>query len=143
MTSLNDLLEAAKAAPAPTSDPIDVVIGGELVTLQFSRADGKRWAAVCARNPMRIDTPIDRSYGYNFHAAAIEISAETGVRLVDGGPEKLTAEQWRAIFADNVLSGHDFERIVDAVWALNEWAPQQKVAALKKASLVVSEPNSV
>ena len=144
MTSIDELLAKAKtdAETPPQSDPIDVLIGGELVTLVFARADGKAWAGECARYPMRLGVKIDEAYGYDFHRVVMAISPTTGKQLVDGVESVLTEEQWQGIYAEGVLSGHDFEKIADAVWALNEWGPQSRVAALKKASRVASATNS-
>lgn len=144
MTSIDDLIAKAKAAAEtpPQSEPIDVVIGDEMVTLRWTRADGKAWAAECARYPMRLGVKIDEAYGYDFHAVVMAISPKTGKQVVEGEEVALDEKQWQGIFAEGVLSGHDFEKIANAVWDLNEWGPQGRVAALKKASRVASATNS-
>lgn len=146
MTNIDALIDSAKTTPQPQSDPVEVVLGGELVTFRFTRAVATDWARNCARFPARLDVDMDRVYGYNFHQVSMITAAETGVLIEDDGVTgsitALTEEQWRGIFAPGVLSGHDLMRIVDAVWALNEWDPQQKVLDLKKASRIASEPSS-
>ena len=142
MLDLDALLERAKDAEPDRSNPVKVTIGGELVEFVFLRVDGKLWAGQCAKFPPRVDVPIDRNYGYNFHQVVISVSPESGRLVSDDGLVPLSDEQWRGVFADGVLSGHDFQRVADAIWHVNEWGPQQKVAALSKASARASKQNS-
>jgi hypothetical protein len=101
-----------------------------LVTLKFTRLDGERWANLTAANPMRIDVQLDRNYGYNFDAVSRSAAILSGVRLDDDGEQLMTADQWARLF--KVLSGHDYQRIIDAIFTLNEYAPQQHIGALVK-----------
>ena len=100
---------------------------------------------------MRPDQPIDRAYGYNFHAVVPEIAESTCTVTRDGEPVTLTVEPWssqnrnpineyRDLFA--VLDGGAFSRVADVVFQLNQWGPDQRTLALGKASRVVSETNS-
>ena len=142
MTDIDALLERAKTDEPVRSDPVKVTISNELVEFVFERVDGKLWAGQCAKFPPRVDVPIDRNYGYNFHQVVISVSPESGRLVSDDGLVPLSDEQWRGVFADGVLSGHDFQRVADAIWHVNEWGPQQKVAALSKASARASKQNS-
>ena len=92
--------------------------------------DGQAWSILTAANPMRLDVPLDRNYGYNFDAVTEAATRRSGVVLDDDGEQPLTDEQWTRLF--KVLSGHDVNVIRDAVWTLNEWEPAQHVEALVK-----------
>ena len=103
-----------------------------LVTFRFTAVDGEKWAYLTSTNPMRLDVHLDRLYGYNFHAVTIAAAKLTGVHLTDEGEQKPTDEVWDRLLAK--LTGHDFNALANAVWELNEWEPQQRVAALVKGS---------
>lgn len=150
MSFKEDLAEA-KAAPLPESDPIDVVIGKNLYTLQFVRAGGKLWAATTAMYPATSGSLVALRYGYDAHAVVQVIAEKTGTVRLNGEVVELLVEkktpenptpvnEWSDLFG--VLDGHSFSLVADAIWALNEWGPEQQVAALKKASLIVSAPSS-
>lgn len=118
-----------------------------LITLRFKRLPGKKWAELTSKYPARLDSPVDRHYGYNYDAvceAAVQFrDAEGkpyGVRVEDGEEVPMLVEQskdstvneWEDLYEE--LSGHEVETIRDAVWELNEYAPQQKVREALKAS---------
>ena len=103
-----------------------------LVTFRFTAISGEKWAHLTSTNPMRLDVHLDRMYGYNFHAVTVAAAKLTGVHLTDDGEEKPTDEVWDRLLAK--LTGHDFNVLANAVWELNEWDPQQRVAALVKNS---------
>lgn len=125
--SFLDLLESAKGAERDTLD-VDVTVKGELVNIVFTELPGPDWAEVTSKFPARIASAVDRSRGYNVHAASRYAAVGSG--RIEG--EKLTAEQWDDLF--NILSGHDHNRVCDTVWELNEYRPMQRLAAAKKAS---------
>lgn len=133
--SFLDLLESAKGRDRDTAS-VDVTVAGELVTFEFAELPGPDWADVTSKNPPRLELAIDRSRGYNVHAASRDAAVLCGT--VDG--EKLTAEQWADVFV--VLSGHDHNRVCDTIWSLNEYAPMQRLAAAKKASRAKREGGS-
>jgi hypothetical protein len=150
--SFADDIAAAKAAPVPTSEPISVLVGESLYELVFAQAPGDVWAAVTSKHPMRLDQPIDRTYGYNFHAVVAEIAETTCTVTKDGELVDLILEkystqntkpvnEWRDLFA--VVGGSAYTQLADACFQLNQWGPDQRVAELKKASRVASEPSSV
>lgn len=114
-----------------------------LVTLRFTRLPGRDWAALTSRHPVRPDVPIDRHYGYNYDAVCEEAAALSGVRIEDDVEVPMIVEakttsnpnptnEWAELF--DVLSGSEIASIRDAVWALNEWEPQQRIEALVKGS---------
>lgn len=113
---------------------------GSLVTFRFSQLPGDRWADVAGRFPPRVDVSIDRAYGYNYHEAAKAAAPLSGVIVqgsgVDGDDtvtlEKPTDEQWATVWT--ILSGGDFERIAESIWALNDAGPRQRVLNAKKVS---------
>jgi hypothetical protein len=125
---------------------------GTLITIRFTQLPGQVWAEIGARNPARPDVLIDQIYHYNYHDAAKQAAAyrdpeDAGGRAYaelvvpaegDAEPtlEPISPEQWVGIF--EVISGHEFERIASAIWDLNDYGPQQRIAAAGKASRVGS-----
>lgn len=140
MTDIDALLERAESEPVPKSDLVDVTLAGELVTLRFTRLPGKQWGAITAMCPPNIAEFLDREYGYGVRNASLAAAPLSGVRVTPAGDVALTAKQWERIL--NTLPGHDLTKISEAVWDLNEWTPQKRIIELKKASPIVSEPNS-
>lgn len=102
-----------------------------LVEIRFTRLPGTDWAKLTSTFPMRIDVALDRTYGYNFDAVSEAAARSSGKLLTDDGETEITGDQWDRLFT--VLAGHDVEQIRDAVWTLNEYEPQQHVAALVKS----------
>jgi hypothetical protein len=119
---------------------LEAAAADSVVDLVFERLPGDLWADITARNPMRVDAVIDREFGYNVDGATFSAClAERGGHAFawrledDGSTAKLTDEQWQALLFGGALSGHDVGNIRDAVFNLNEWWPQQKLEAAKKA----------
>ena len=130
MSFLDDI-EAAKAAPKKRSEPVGVIVNGNLHELVFYRADGDVWAETVSRHPARPDAKIDLRYGYNFNEVVLEIAPKTG-RLLEAGAEvDIPAEAWAVLVP--ALSGAEISRVTDAIWALNEWDPAQEIEKAKKA----------
>ena len=129
-----DDVAAAKAAPKQTSEPVAVVLNGSLYELVFERADGDVWAECVSRHPARLDSLIDKRYGYNFNAVVLEIAPKTG-RLADG--TEIPDEAWADLVP--ALSGAEIARVTDAIWALNEWNPAQEIEKAKKALSAASK----
>lgn len=59
----------------------------------------------------------------------------SGARVDGDTVTELTAEQWLKLF--KAISGHDFEKMSNAVWGLNEIHPMRRLAQAKKALAVV------
>lgn len=127
--SFDDLISAPVVRDSQT---VQVAISGELVTFKFTASPPELWTEATASSPLRAAVPLDRNYGYNLHGACVLIAPYAGVRLEGDAEIPLTENQWTMVFER--LSGHDFARIVDAIWTLNEYGPQQLVSSLKKAS---------
>lgn len=130
MSFLEDI-EAAKSAPKNRSEPVAVLVNGNLHELVFYRADGDVWAECVSRHPARPDAKIDLRYGYNFNEVVLEIAPTTG-RLIEKGVEAdIPADAWAVLIP--ALSGAEISRVTDAIWALNEWDPAQEIEKAKKA----------
>lgn len=102
-----------------------------LTTFRFYRMSGKDWVELTARNPLRLDAPLDAQYGYNFHGACKMAAVRSGFVLEDGETEtELTAAQWDDVW--ETLSGAEVTLLVDGIWELNEWGPAARIQDLKK-----------
>jgi hypothetical protein len=133
MKSFKERLAAAKVAPKPKSDPVFVVLDGELTEFVFYRAESGVWAEATAKYPSRPDVLIDLRYGYNFHAVCKEVAPVTGRLVEDGEEQELSPEDWADIFSV-IAGGGEFSSVTDAIWSVNEWDPAAAVERLKKAS---------
>jgi hypothetical protein len=132
-------LAAEKAAQRPTAD-VEVLLNGNLYTLRFTKLDGTEWAAEVDKYPARPGILIDSRYGYDLRKLVKGIAHKCGV-LLDGETEvplqwdppgtKDRVDEWADLF--KALDGHAVQRIADAIWGLNEYAPAQAVEAAKKA----------
>jgi hypothetical protein len=135
---LDDL--AAQAAAEPDTADVPVLVNGHLYTLRFTQMDGLEWASEVDKYPARPFILIDARYGYNLRALVKGIAHKCGV-LLDGDTEvplrtdppgtKDGVDQWGDLF--KALDGSAVQRVCDAVWGLNEYAPAQAVEAAKKA----------
>jgi len=101
-----------------------------IVTLRFTRMPAAEWAEVIARCPVRLDSDIDREYGFDADKAGVLASPLCGVRLEGDDEVPLTEDEWRDLFA--TITGYEAALISDAIFALNFWGPAQRVADLKK-----------
>lgn len=128
--SFEDEVEAAASAERPTKNA-DVIVAGKLRTFRFTQLTGQEWGWLVAINPVRLESPLDRRYGYNFHGVCQAAAKLNGV-VVDGDEvSEVSADTWDKVWPQ--LSGHDYQVLCDALWELNEWAPSQAVAKAKKA----------
>lgn len=105
-----------------------------IVTLRFTQLPAAQWAEIKSKSPVRLDSDIDRHYGFNADKAGVLASPLCGVRLERDGDEvtevPLTDDEWRDLFG--AISGHEFGLIGDAHFELNEYGPANRVADLKK-----------
>lgn len=146
--SFEEDLAKAKTRVKPKSDPVDVAVGDSVYTFVFTEAPGQWWAHVTSKHPPQLDNNIDRMYGYDLRAVVAEIAETTCEITCDGVPVKPIVDrkakppvnQWADLFA--VIDGSAYTQLADAVFALNQWAHDQRVAALKKALPPVSEASS-
>lgn len=107
-----------------------------LITIRFTRMAGSAWAELTSKNPVRLEVPIDRHYGYNYDAVCFAAAAATGVCIEGDEIEVLSPESWADLLEE--LSGHEVGLIRDAIWELNEFAPAQRVQELVKGSGVTT-----
>lgn len=124
----------------PIQDQLDAIAeaaAASLVTLRFYQLPGDEWTMLTSLHPVRLDSVMDRQYGYNIDAvirAAVFYKSENGVQYgfrLDGDTEHpLTVEDTNDLF--HVLSGSEIAQIRDAVYALNEYDPAKRVNALVK-----------
>lgn len=145
-------LQRITTALAEAEEQLAELTDGTVVTLRFEALPGQAWAEIIARHPARPDVGIDVVYGYNYHevakAAAVyhdpgTVPGELGRGYADRvippeGDETepaivpVTPEQFAGIL--EVVTGHEFERIASAIWDLNDYGPQQRLANAGKAS---------
>lgn len=138
MSLLEDALAAHESTPPATPIDVDVELGGKLLPFRFYPLSGEDWAEITALCPIRLGSEIDMKYGYNFNAAC-RLSAPKSGRLVDGDEEQsLDDAQWAGLFSK--LPGHAVKLIHSAIWELNEYAPEVRVAHAKKGSARASSP---
>ena len=140
--SFEEDLAAAQDVEAPRID-VDVLVNKKLYTLRFRQMDGLEWASEVDRHPARPGVMLDARYGYNLRSLVKGAAPKCGVR-VDGdaelplrvdpfvkGSQTARVDEWALVL--KAISGHDFQRITDAIWALNEKFPEDAVKAAKKA----------
>ena len=139
MSLLDEALASAAEEVTPYVD-VDVELGGKILPLRFYREDGMKWAEITAYCPPRLRSPLDKNYGYNYQAAARLAAPSTGrlleVDTVDNAEEQTPGEQlpdekWDELFA--ALTGKHVEMICSAVWQVNAYDAQERLAAAKKA----------
>ena len=131
MSLLDEALASAAEEPTPFKD-VSTELGGKHLPFRFYALDGEKWSEIIAFCPARLGSAIDRRYGYNFQQAA-RMAAPLCGRLVDQGAEiPITDDQWDDLFKR--LKGHSIKLIHSAIWELNEYDPEVRVATAKKDS---------
>jgi hypothetical protein len=148
--SSDDFDDDLAAAQTPEDKHIDVLvlINHKPRLLRFRPMDGLEWAAETDRHPARPGVLVDTRYGYNLRTLTRAAAARSGKLVIDGEERTLRVDpfvpeipgqpkppkrvdQWADLF--KAISGHEFQRITDAIWTLNEYGPQQEVEAAGKA----------
>lgn len=154
--TFSELLKSAKQAKSEAgreSETVeDVAVGDQLVSFRFWELPALDWSTLAVKHPPRLDVPLDRRYGYNVHAVSLAAAQLNGVR-VDGDEEipltvqpadpkrkKAAVNEWEDLF--DIVSGADLGRIVEAIWRLNEYLPEQRAVDAKKARLAERQKNS-
>lgn len=138
--SLKDALAKAREdRPEPVRQP--VAVGDELFEVEMKRLDGMAWAAITSECP-----PTDAmgaGLGYDSNRAALLACKRHG-RLLDADGEpvdmspvrdehgNIISEPWEDVFT--AISGAEVSGIAAIWWMLNMLGPNERVAALKKAS---------
>ena len=131
MSVFGEKIAAAKSAPREKCDPVEILLNDEVVPLVFETVPGQVWAAITAKNPSVGSGLTALRYGYDVHKVVREIAPLSGVGILEGAEVKLDDEEWNDLFES--IDGHSFGLIADAIWYLNEWNPQQRIAKAKKA----------
>jgi len=136
MSSLDEDVEQPEGE-RPHAD-VTVSVKGKLRTFRFKEMEGPDWAELTARHPVRLESIVDRQYGYNFHAVCKDAARYSGTVLEDDGEYvKVKPDTWKKMWPQ--LTGHDFTKLCDAIWSLNEWEPSQRVERLLKESGLASD----
>lgn len=107
----------------------EVLLGDVPVTVRFWPLQGVAWRELTAQHPARARSVFDQNLGYNLDAVVRDYPK---VYLVDGDDvTDVAGEKWHSIL--DVLSGPDLRDLAAAVWGLNEFEHQKRVAAAGKA----------
>jgi len=136
-----DELIAKARAELETVEPVDldVLLGKTLVKVRLWPLTGGEWRALTAVHPPRERSVFDQNLGYNLDSVVRDYPK---VFLVDGDevvnvaveddPENPGHRKWHDVY--DVLDGPDMKNLASAVWGLNEFEHQKRVAAAGKAS---------
>jgi hypothetical protein len=126
MVDLKAMIAKAKSADV-SGQTVTVAVGDELVDISFAPVPGHVWVDLVAKCPPREGAARDKNVGYNTDAVArvypvdrITVSAEP----VDPGT-------WGDLL--DVLPSPSLSLIAAALWGLNQYEPQQRIAELGKA----------
>lgn len=136
MPSIDELIAAASAKPRQT-ERADVLLGDELITLEFTQMPGLEWADLVAEHPKRKTSQIDQQVGFNGHSLAAGFPLRYVRRVNDGVLEELTVSQWASMFA--LLDGSAVEVIAGLLWVQNIAMPKARVLE-KKVALSATQP---
>lgn len=105
---LDRLIAEAKAYIENSWEDVDVVLGGEIVTVSVGMIAGSEWGDLVDYNPPEIRT--DKPYGYNRSAVARAYPAHR-IRL---NGEPTDADTWAAVW--DLLTGEDPINIQAVMW---------------------------
>lgn len=126
MSRIKDLI-AKQRAELETSaqQSVDVVLGGELVTLTFDRAQPDEWDALMVANPARQGAKSDAAVGYNAKAVS------KAYPHVSADGEALDAETWAELF--DSLDSVNRNNVEIVIWGVNINDALVKLRELGKA----------
>jgi hypothetical protein len=126
MSRIKDLIARQRAElEASAQQSVDVVLGGELVTLTFDRAMPEEWDALMVVNPPRAGAKSDAAVGYNAKAVS------KAYPHVSADGEKLDAETWAELF--DSLDSVNRNNVEIVVWGVNVNDALVKLRELGKA----------
>lgn len=124
--TIKDLIAKQRAElEAVVEQDVDVVLGGELVTLTFSKALPDEWDALMAAHPPRQSVKGDAAIGYNAKAVS------RAYPKVAANGEKLDAETWGDLFG--VLDSVHRNNVEVVIWGINVNDALVKLSDLGKA----------
>jgi hypothetical protein len=136
----NDDRMSAPTAASSIQTKLDAILTEEddtLIVLRFTRLPGDAWNALTRLCPPTPGSILDAHYRYGLDAVcklAAKYVDPDGLPFghVVEGDELTTTTDWDDIFA--AISGPEFSTIVDTLYALNVYAPTERLAELKKRS---------
>ncbi|WP_447948213.1 hypothetical protein [Microbacterium maritypicum] len=126
MSRIKDLIARQRTEiEATAQQSVDVVLGGELVTLTFDRALPDEWDALMVANPPRQGAKSDAAVGYNAKAVS------EAYPRVEADGEKLDAETWAELFSS--LDSVNRNNVEVVIWGVNINDALVKLRELGKA----------
>lgn len=126
MSRIKDLIAKQRAElEVSAQQSVDVVLGGELVTLTFERAMPDEWDALMVANPARPGAKSDAAVGYNAKAVS------KAYPHVEADGERLDAETWAELFSS--LDSVNRNNVEIVVWGVNINDALVKLRELGKA----------
>lgn len=137
MSFLDDL-NAASQTQRPTAE-VDVLLNSNPYTLRFTQMNGIDWGLLVDKHPPRVGSIgktdgekvdpvyVDLKYGYNVRGVVLEAAPLCG-EVVDEGA--ISVAKWEQML--KALDGAAFQRVCDAIFNLNEIAPEKAVDAARK-----------
>lgn len=136
MTDLKDLIARQRVEiERPKTDPVDVVLGGELVRVEVARLLPDAWQQLVAEHPPRTVESEDRktmvhsdvNVGYDQKTLPRDYPADH--ITVNGSP--VDAATWRDMFS--VLNAVHQNNVHTVMWGLNVFDAIKELKALGKA----------
>lgn len=111
---------------------IDNLERDTLITIRSYRASGGDWMELKAACPPRLNSAIDRGAGFNVNTLTIAACTKYG-RVLDGDKElERSLEEWTVLL--ELLSGGEFERVVNLVYQVNVADALNRTETLKNYS---------
>lgn len=123
MADLKALIAKAKAETAERG--LEIVVGGEIVEVLFSRVPGHVWADLLVTHPPRKGS--DENVGVNPDAIVRDYPVE--YITVEGEP--VDTETWRDLY--EAVTSPNIKFMAAAIWMLNQSEPIKMIADLGKA----------
>lgn len=137
--SFEEDLSAALSADRRTAD-VPVKVNGKTYTIHYTALLGTEWAEETDKHPVRLNAAIDRHYGYNIRSLVLSLTKDRGRLSFEGETVEVSPEQWDLLF--KALDGRGIGDLADALIRMHERPIEETIAALKKASGVVSKKKS-
>lgn len=107
----------------------EVLLGGELVTVQGVKMDGQEWRAFAAEHPPRPGIAQDLNAGYDVDGAIPDYPFS---RVVDNEAVAFPDGKWAEICS--VLDGPDLTALGAMIWSANVYEPAKARREAGKAS---------
>lgn len=127
---LDRLIAQARAHIENNWQDVDVILGGEIVTVSIGELWPDDWIRLSRHNPAQ--NPADKPYGYDRSAVARAYLAD---RLKLNG-EPTDADTWQAVW--DLLEGDDHTNVEAVMWWEHIGEPQEQLRQAR-AERVTSE----